>query len=156
MSKLYRIVVVVAVCTFSSGARCETWTPSSSYIESSTRLPEWNLSDLDTSLESEALASDLREAKMLCQTFANYYKDKLQKIAERPDGANEIAKAIERYDQITDRIGRIYPCSRGIGPAPGAFLRVTPPGRPHRREFRNIKGYAAARKILETRSTADQ
>jgi oligoendopeptidase F len=104
MVRLCAIAAVIILCSSSQSVHCDVTIRS----PTPNTVPEWDLGDLYPSPDSEALASDLREAKILCLAFAEDYKDKLQRIAERPDGANEIAKAIERYDRIIDRIGRIY------------------------------------------------
>src|SRR3954453_14279471 len=104
MVRLCAIAAGIILCSSSQSVHCDVTIRS----PTPNTVPEWDLGDLYPSPDSEALASDLREAKILCLAFAEDYKDKLQRIAERPDGANEIARAIERYDRIIDRIGRIY------------------------------------------------
>src|SRR3954451_1803137 len=104
MARLCAIAAAIFLCSSTHIAHCEISIRSTT----SNAVPEWDLSDLYRSADSEALASDLRQAKMLCLAFAEDYKGKLGRIAEGSDGANEIARAIERYDRIIDRIGRIY------------------------------------------------
>ena len=66
-------------------------------------LPEWNLADLYTSMESEAFKRDVETALTACTAFAADFKGKLATLAR--DGG--LIDAIRRYEAIDDRLGRI-------------------------------------------------
>ncbi len=70
-------------------------------------LPEWDLSDLYTGIESPQIASDLARSEALCLTFEERYKGHLAALAMRPDGGKALAEAVREFEAIDDLIGRI-------------------------------------------------
>src|SRR5579871_4750078 len=70
-------------------------------------LPEWDLSDLYTGIESPQIASDLARSEALCLTFEERYKGHLAALAMRPDGGKALEEAVREFEAIDDLIGRI-------------------------------------------------
>lgn len=69
-------------------------------------LPEWNLADLYPGMESPEFARDLGRASTECRTFADTYRGKLESLA-RADQVAELFKAVHRYEELEDLLGRI-------------------------------------------------
>jgi len=69
-------------------------------------LPEWNLDDLYSSMDSPAFASDLAKAATECTAFNAAYKGKLEALAKKASGANLLG-AIQRYEALEELLGRI-------------------------------------------------
>ena len=65
-------------------------------------LPEWDLSDLYASEDAAELQADLTWLKQSCIDFSNDYKGKLAHL-----NADEMLKAVERYEAIDIIAGRI-------------------------------------------------
>ena len=65
-------------------------------------LPEWDLSDLYASEDAAELQADLTWLKQSCIYFSNDYKGKLAQL-----NADEMLKAVERYEAIDIIAGRI-------------------------------------------------
>ncbi len=65
-------------------------------------LPEWDLSDLYASEDAAELQADLTWLKQSCIDFSNDYKGKLAQL-----NADEMLKAVERYEAIDIIAGRI-------------------------------------------------
>jgi oligoendopeptidase F len=70
-------------------------------------LPQWDLSDLYSGIDSPEVASDLARADALCLAFEERYKGKLNALASGPDGGKALAAAIGEFESIDDLIGRI-------------------------------------------------
>jgi oligoendopeptidase F len=70
-------------------------------------LPEWDLSDLYSGLDSPEIAGDLARSDALCLAFEERYKGKLAALASRSDGGKALATAIREFESIDDLIGRI-------------------------------------------------
>jgi oligoendopeptidase F len=70
-------------------------------------LPEWDLSDLYTGIESPQIASDLSRSDALCLAFEERYKGHLAAFANQPGGGKALAAAIREFEAIDDLIGRI-------------------------------------------------
>ncbi len=66
-------------------------------------LPEWNLADLYPAMDSPAFADDLARVAGECATFAADFKGGLDALAR----AGGLLAAVERYEAIDDRLGRI-------------------------------------------------
>jgi oligoendopeptidase F len=87
-------------------------------------LPAWDLSDLYPAIDSPAIQSDLDEAEAEARDFAEIYAGKL---ADLP-GA-EIAAAIQRYQALEERLGRVMSFAQlqfsgdGTNAAIGQFLQ---------------------------------
>ena len=65
-------------------------------------LPEWDLSDLYASEDAAELQADLTWLKQYCIDFSNDYEGKLAQL-----NADEMLKAVERYEAIDIIAGRI-------------------------------------------------
>jgi len=70
-------------------------------------LPEWDLSDLYSGLDSPEIANDLVRSDAQCLAFEERYKGKLAALASGPEGGKALAAAIREFEAIDDLIGRI-------------------------------------------------
>src|SRR5262249_56502259 len=70
-------------------------------------LPEWDLSDLYSGLDSPEIADDLARSDALCLAFEERYKGRLAALASRPDGGKALAAAVQEFESIDDLLGRI-------------------------------------------------
>jgi len=70
-------------------------------------LPEWQLDDLYPGMDSAAYRDDLARLEGLCRDFANQYRGKVADVAAGPDGAAALFAAIQAYEAIEDRLGRV-------------------------------------------------
>lgn len=68
-------------------------------------LPEWNLHDLYSSMESDDLAADLKKADSVCRAFSETYRTKLAELAKSNPEA--LASCLVEYEKIEDLLGRI-------------------------------------------------
>jgi oligoendopeptidase F len=68
-------------------------------------LPEWNLNDLYSALDSPEVKRDLELADSECAAFEQDFKGRLAALAA--DGGGALAKAVARYEAIDDRLGRL-------------------------------------------------
>lgn len=68
-------------------------------------LPEWNLADLYTGMESDDLLADLKKGDALCRDFSESYKGNLAKITK--EDPEKFANALVEYERIEDLLGRI-------------------------------------------------
>src|SRR5580693_8772861 len=69
-------------------------------------LPEWNLDDLYSSMDSPAFANDLAKAAAECKGFNSRYQGKLETLAKRASGAGLLV-AIQGYEGLEELLGRI-------------------------------------------------
>ena len=67
-------------------------------------LPEWNLNDLYAGMDDPRVKRDLDAADADCASFETDFKGKLAEMA----GGGGLVDAIRRYEQIEDRLGRLY------------------------------------------------
>ena len=65
-------------------------------------LPEWDLSDLYASEDAQELHADLKQLEKFCSDFSDNYDGKLAQLT-----ADEMLKAVERYEAIDTIAGRI-------------------------------------------------
>jgi oligoendopeptidase F len=70
-------------------------------------LPEWNLNDLYSALDSPEVKRDLARAAAECEAFEQVYKGKLAPLAESQGGGAALADAVKRYEGIDDLLGRL-------------------------------------------------
>jgi oligoendopeptidase F len=70
-------------------------------------LPEWNLADLYPGMDSAEYASDLARAATDCAAFAEKWRGKLATAAGAPDASAQLFQAVQDYEAIEDRLGRI-------------------------------------------------
>jgi oligoendopeptidase F len=71
------------------------------------QLPEWNLADLYSGLESPEIKRDLDRADAYSTAFEEAFKGKLTDMAVRPDAGTLLAEAVSRYEMIDDLMGRL-------------------------------------------------
>lgn len=68
-------------------------------------LPEWNLTDLYASIDSDLIEQDLDAAMAGAESFANSYRGALAELAKSdPDG---LLTAVRRFEDLQDKLGRI-------------------------------------------------
>ena len=70
-------------------------------------LPEWNLTDLYSGLDSPEIKRDLEQADSDCATFEQYFKGRLAAMAAGDGAGRALAEAVKRYEAIDDRLGRL-------------------------------------------------
>ena len=70
-------------------------------------LPEWNLSDLYTGLDSPEIKRDLERADNDCTAFEQEFKGRLVAMAAGEGAGRALAEAVKRYEGIDDRLGRL-------------------------------------------------
>ncbi|GKX35052.1 MAG: oligoendopeptidase F [Rhizobiaceae bacterium MnEN-MB40S] len=80
--------------------------PASHGADSLGSLPEWDLSDLYTGLDSDALRSDMEAASRRSSAFEEKWKGKL-KAAAAETGDKGLGQAIVEYEKIEELLGRI-------------------------------------------------
>jgi oligoendopeptidase F len=70
-------------------------------------LPEWNLADLYSGLDDPAIKRDLDRIDSECLAFEGAFKGKLAELAVSPEAGSALAEAVQRYEAIDDRMGRV-------------------------------------------------
>jgi oligoendopeptidase F len=70
-------------------------------------LPEWNLADLYSGIDSPEIKRDLDRADAYATAFEEAFKGKLADMAARPDAGVHLAEAVGRYEMIDDLMGRL-------------------------------------------------
>ena len=70
-------------------------------------LPEWNLTDLYSGLDSPKIKRDLEQADSDCATFEQDFKGRLAAMAAGDGAGRALAEAVKRYEAIDDRLGRL-------------------------------------------------
>ena len=99
--------------------------PKSKAKIKSPELPRWNLNDLYSGPKSKALKADLAWSAGASKKFRKAFEGRLRGL----DGGG-LAKAISRYERITERLGRIMSyghllhATRLSDPAIGAFFQT--------------------------------
>jgi len=68
-------------------------------------LPEWNLGDLYSGIDSPEFSRDIAECKERAEKFENNFAGKLQDLLRK--NPRDLAMAIAEYEQIEERMGRI-------------------------------------------------
>ena len=74
--------------------------------EASDAVPSWTLADLYAGMDAPSYATDLADAERDAERFATTYRGQLQTIAEEPDGAQRLTRAIEAYERLDEVLGR--------------------------------------------------
>ena len=69
-------------------------------------LPEWNLKDLYSGLDSPEVKRDLEQADSECAAFEQDFKGRLAALAAG-EGRRACRKPWQRYEAIDDRLGRL-------------------------------------------------
>ncbi|MHC2088475.1 M3 family oligoendopeptidase [Methylobacterium sp. CM6244] len=70
-------------------------------------LPEWDLSDLYSGIDSPDFRSDIARAERECSDFSERWSGVIAEIAEGPDASSRLAEAVAAYEAIEDRLGRL-------------------------------------------------
>ncbi|CAA2104518.1 Oligoendopeptidase F, plasmid [Methylobacterium bullatum] len=70
-------------------------------------LPEWDLSDLYSGIDSPDFRADLIRAEGDCSAFSERYGGAIAEIAGGPDASARLAEAVAAYEAIEDRLGRL-------------------------------------------------
>src|SRR5262245_29556752 len=70
-------------------------------------LPEWNLNDLYPGLDSPEVKRDLELGDSECVTFEQDFKGRLAGLAAGDGAGKALAQAVQRYEAIDDRLGRL-------------------------------------------------
>lgn len=70
-------------------------------------LPEWRLSDLYPGMDSARYKTDLAEVERESAAFAARYRGHLAGLASGAEGGKALFEAVEAYEKIEDRLGRI-------------------------------------------------
>ncbi len=70
-------------------------------------LPEWNLADLYSGLDSPEFAADLKRAESECRAFAGKWRGKLAAAAKGASASKKLAEAVKGYEALQDLLGRI-------------------------------------------------
>lgn len=74
-------------------------------VDGLTDLPEWDLTDLYSSPDSETVTADLADVLKACEAFSEQFKGHLSGFAtSAPD---DLAVAIVDFEQVQDRLGRL-------------------------------------------------
>lgn len=68
-------------------------------------LPQWNLTDLYSSMDGDDLKDDLKKSGELCAQFTKTYKGQIEELAKNDPG--KIFEALQSYEMIDDINGRI-------------------------------------------------
>jgi oligoendopeptidase F len=71
------------------------------------KLPEWNLADLYSGIDSPDLKRDLEIGEADCGAFEQAFKGKLAGMALGQGPGPTLAEAVKRYEALDDRLGRI-------------------------------------------------
>ena len=70
-------------------------------------LPEWNLSDLYSSIDAPEIARDLDKLDTDCVAFESAHKGRIAGEVAKPDSGTWLAAAIKHYEAIDDLAGRL-------------------------------------------------
>ena len=70
-------------------------------------LPEWNLADLYSGLDSPEFAADLKRAEAECRAFMEKWRGKLAQAARGAQASKKLGEAVEGYEALQDLLGRI-------------------------------------------------
>jgi oligoendopeptidase F len=70
-------------------------------------LPEWNLDDLYSGIDSPQIGRDLAQADTDCAAFERDFKGRLATMAAGEGAGTALAAAVKRYEALEDRLGRL-------------------------------------------------
>ena len=70
-------------------------------------LPEWDLSDLYSGIDSPAFRDDLERAEAEARAFTERYAGRVAEIAAGPDASVELGRAVAAFEAIEDLMGRL-------------------------------------------------
>jgi oligoendopeptidase F len=71
------------------------------------RLPEWNLNDLYSGIDSPEIERDLAKADAECAAFEQDFKGRLAEMAAGEGAGAALAGAVRRYEVLEDKLGRL-------------------------------------------------
>ena len=71
------------------------------------RLPEWNLADLYSGLDSPQFSADLERAEAECRAFAEIWRGRLAEAAKGEKASQRLAEAVRGFEALQDLLGRI-------------------------------------------------
>src|SRR5690349_13868650 len=81
--------------------------PAAKATAKAAKLPEWNLSDLYSGIDTPEVAHDLEKMATECVAFETDYKGKLASSTASEEGGKWLAEAVRRYEAIDDLAGRL-------------------------------------------------
>ncbi len=70
-------------------------------------MPEWDLTDLYEGPDSQQLKADLKQSQEDAVAFQADFQGKIAEIASKDNGGADLAKAVQRYEALNDKLGRI-------------------------------------------------
>lgn len=70
-------------------------------------MPEWDLTDLYDGPQSSQLQADLKHSQEEAVSFQSDFQGKIAEIASKEDGGAALHKAVQRYEALNDKLGRI-------------------------------------------------
>ena len=70
-------------------------------------MPEWDLTDLYDGPQSTQLQADLKHSQEEAVSFQSDFQGKIAEIASKDDGGAALHKAVQRYEALNDKLGRI-------------------------------------------------
>ena len=70
-------------------------------------LPEWNLKDLYSGLDSPEVKWDLENSETRVVEFEAEFKGKLAALAARPDAGQALAAVVKRYEALDETLSRL-------------------------------------------------
>jgi oligoendopeptidase F len=70
-------------------------------------LPEWDLTDLYSSLNAPEVKRDLEKSESECLEFERAYKGNLVASASGSDAGRALSEAVKRYEAINELLGRL-------------------------------------------------
>ena len=76
-------------------------------LKSKGMLPEWNLADLYSGIDTPEIGRDLDRLDAECRGFEADYKGKLASATSAQGGGAWLAEAVRRYEAIDDLMGRL-------------------------------------------------
>jgi len=82
-------------------------TSAKSSGKSTAKLPEWNLSDLYSSISAPEIGRDLDKLDADCAAFEEAYQGKIADEVARAEGGAWLAEAVRTYEAIDDLAGRL-------------------------------------------------
>ncbi|MFT0891805.1 M3 family oligoendopeptidase [Pseudochelatococcus sp. G4_1912] len=80
---------------------------SSSSSTQISNLPEWNLADLYSGIDSPEFATDLAKGQADALAFSTAYAGKLDALLRGPNASEALGEAVRQYEAIEDLLGRL-------------------------------------------------
>src|SRR5665647_3484663 len=81
--------------------------PASKLLAKLGTLPEWDLNDLYSGLDSPELKRDLALADAECLAFEQDFKGRLPGLAAGEGAGRALVEVVKRYEALEDRLGRL-------------------------------------------------